>query len=176
MQYRSGLPGSGFTTWERGAWRIGINSDEPLVRQRFTLAHELKHVLDASHEDTIYGHLSTGPAKDRHIEAVCDHFAASLLMPRGWVKKLWGQGIQDLDVLAQHFDVSLTAMHIRLQNLGLIQPQPRCVPRLGHTAIQGSLQPRRHVRPRTYQRTPLTYQRGSARMNLPRSLVAAGHR
>lgn len=125
VQYRDRLPGSGFTTWERGAWRIGINRSEPAVRQRFTLAHELKHVLDASHEDAVYGHLPKGPSRDRHVEAVCDHFAACLLMPRAWVKRLWGEGIQDLSLLARHFDVSQAAMHIRLQNLGLVEPQPR---------------------------------------------------
>lgn len=70
VQYRHGLIGSGITTWEHGAWRIAINADEPRVRQRFTLAHELKHVIDASHEDAIYRHLPAGPARQRHIEAV----------------------------------------------------------------------------------------------------------
>ena len=78
----------------------------PRVRQRFTVAHELKHVLDASHEDAIYRHLPAGPDRRRHIEAVCDHFAACLLMPRAQVKRLWGEGIQDFSVLATYFDVS----------------------------------------------------------------------
>ena len=143
--YRHGLVGSGVTTWERGAWRIAINADEPAVRQRFTLAHELKHVLDASHEDAIYGHLPIGPARQRHIEAICDHFAACLLMPRPQVKRLWGQGRQDLGVLAAYFDVSHQAMLIRLQNLGLVDRLPRCVgwEQLGSLAVRGANQARR---------------------------------
>lgn len=127
IQYRHDMMGSGLTTWERGAWRIAINADEPRARQRFTLAHELKHVIDASHEDRIYRHLPIGPARQRHIEAICDHFAACLLMPRSQVKRLWGQGIQDLGGLSCYFDVSQQAVLIRLQVLGLVEPLPRCI-------------------------------------------------
>lgn len=190
VQYRSGLIGSGITTWERGAWRIAINRDEPLVRQRFTLAHELKHVLDASHEDVVYRHLPDGPARQRHVEAVCDHFAACLLMPKPWVKRLWGEGIQDLHVLARHFDVSNQAMLIRLQNLGLIDPLPRCVFDIGRVAMSGSARPTRHrsygrIAARDRATRPLTYRRlphhgrlgevGSATMTTLRPVpVAAG--
>jgi hypothetical protein len=174
VQYREGLISSGLTTWERGAWRIAINRDEPSVRRRFTLAHELKHVLDASHEDVIYRHLPNGPARDRHIEAVCDHFAACLLMPRPWVKRLWGEGIQNLAVLARHFDVSQQAMLIRLQNLGLVEPLPRCLPAIGRVALSGVAAPGRHSRPRTtprqHSRTPQTYWR--AAHPLARSRIA----
>lgn len=127
IQYRHDLMGSGLTTWERGAWRIAINADEPRARQRFTLAHELKHVIDASHEDSIYRHLPIGPARQRHIEAICDHFAACLLMPRTQVKRLWSQGVQDLGGLSCYFDVSQQAVLIRLQVLGLVEPLPRCI-------------------------------------------------
>ena len=113
---------SGASAWSKGSWHIRINAGEPLTRQRFTLAHELKHVLDASHEDAIYGHLPPGPARERHIEAVCDHFAACLLMPRAWVKGHWYRGTQDLMALAWIFEVSQQAMLIRLQALGLNRP------------------------------------------------------
>lgn len=175
VQYRSGLPGSGITTWERGAWRIAINRDEPAVRGRFTLAHELKHVLDASHEDAIYRHLPNGPGRARHIEAVCDHFAASLLMPRSWVKRLWGEGVQDLGLLAQHFDVSQQAMLIRLQYLGLVDPLPRCLSAVGRVAVTGSV---RTSRQRTAQEpsrrpTSVTYWRHSSTMPVLRLVPAA---
>lgn len=162
VQYRSGLIGSGITTWERGLWRIAINADEPRARQRFTLAHELKHVIDASHEDAIYRHLPAGPARQRHIEAICDHFAACLLMPRPQVKRLWGQGIQDLGALAGYFEVSRQAMLIRLQNLGLVERPPRCVgwQRLGSVAVRGANPPPR----RTYRRSPTITTRRTVRI------------
>jgi Zn-dependent peptidase ImmA (M78 family) len=154
------LISSGASAWSRGLWQIRLNAGEPLTRQRFTLAHELKHVLDASHEDVIYSHLPAGPARERHIEAVCDHFAASLLMPRAWVKQRWYRGTQDVTALAWIFNVSQQAMLIRLQALGLVEPLPRCTTwqRLGSVAVQGSRRPRR-----TYRRSSLILQRTYAR-------------
>jgi Zn-dependent peptidase ImmA (M78 family) len=134
------LIGSGVTTWSSGRWQVRINAAEPITRQRFTLAHELKHVLDASSEDVIYRHLPAGPARKRHVEAVCDHFAACLLMPKAWVKRSWGDGLQDLAGLAWRFEVSQQAMLIRLQYLGLVDPLPRCVGRhrLGSVAVRSA--------------------------------------
>lgn len=140
------LIGSGMTSWSRGMWRVRINGAEPESRQRFTLAHEFKHILDAACEDSIYRHLSEGPARYRHIEAVCDHFAACLLMPKAWVKKAWGQGFQDLGELAWKFEVSQQAMLIRLQNIGLVEHLPRHAHefRLGALAVRSTrLAPKR---------------------------------
>lgn len=164
------LNSSGASTWSKGSWHIRINAGEPLTRQRFTLAHELKHVLDASHEDAIYGHLPSGLARDRHIEAVCDHFAASLLMPRVWVKKYWYRGTQDLMALAWIFEVSQQAMLIRLQALGLVDPLPRCAAwqRLGAVAVQGSRRSPRRYRRSSLPRLRPTYERTAhARLHLP---------
>ncbi|HVE45144.1 MAG TPA: ImmA/IrrE family metallo-endopeptidase [Acidimicrobiales bacterium] len=152
VQRVANLIGSGATAWSRGMWRIRLNAAEPPTRQRFTLAHELKHLLDAEAEDVIYKHLPAGAAKDRFIEAVCDHFAACLLMPKPWVKRLWGQGVQDLAGLAWRFEVSQQAMLIRLQYLGLVDPLPRCVSwqHLGTVAVRGVRQPSRR---RSYHRS-----------------------
>lgn len=38
-----GLKYSGSSQWRHGRWLIQINAREALVRQRWTLAHELKH-------------------------------------------------------------------------------------------------------------------------------------
>lgn len=149
VQRVGSLIGSGATAWSRGLWRIRLNAGEPPTRQRFTLAHELKHILDAASEDVIYGHLPAGPARERFIEAICDHFAACLLMPKTRVKRLWGQGIQDLSGLAWRFEVSQQAMLIRLQYLGLVEPLPRCVnwQHIGTVAVRGARQnPRRPYR------------------------------
>src|SRR5205823_3788110 len=82
---------------------------EPQVRQRFSLAHELKHVLDHRFVDVIYQDV---PGRDRAhwIEQVCDYFAACLLMPRPWVKRAFASGTQRLPRLADHFGVSQAAM------------------------------------------------------------------
>lgn len=120
------LPGSGMSHWNRGLWRIHLNGSEPLVRRRFTLAHEFKHVLDAPFEEVIYRHLRSGTGRDPAVEAICDHFAACLLMPKKLVKRAFFAGTQDPAALAWHFDVSAQAMSYRLHQLGLTDPTPRC--------------------------------------------------
>src|ERR1017187_3935957 len=42
----SPFPVSGATHWASQRWLVVLNAAEPLVRQRFSLAHELKHILD----------------------------------------------------------------------------------------------------------------------------------
>lgn len=149
VRYRSGLAQSGSSTWEAGAWRITVNAGEWHCRQRFTLAHELKHVIDSPHEDLIYAALpdrtpAERQARGRHIEALCDHFAACLLMPRLSVKRAWGNGLQKPAELARAFDVSEMAMSIRLQNLGLISRPPRSSSALGRIAVKSTRPTSRH--------------------------------
>jgi predicted transcriptional regulator len=112
------LPVSGFSQWSRGRWLIGINQDDAPVRRRFTLAHEFKHVLDHPFIDGAYVDRKRRPSEAR-AEAICDYFAACLLMPRPWVKQAWVGGVQDQRALAQLFGVSEAAMALRLRQLGL---------------------------------------------------------
>ena len=43
---REGFPTSGMATKTDFGWIIVLNAEEAIVRQRFSLAHEIKHVLD----------------------------------------------------------------------------------------------------------------------------------
>jgi predicted transcriptional regulator len=117
------LPISGFSQWNRGRWLIGINRDDAPVRRRFTLAHEFKHVLDHPYIDRAYVDRRGRPCEAR-AEAICDHFAACLLMPRPWVKQAWVRGVQDQRALSQLFGVSEAAMALRLRQLGISVPRP----------------------------------------------------
>ncbi|HEY1915741.1 MAG TPA: ImmA/IrrE family metallo-endopeptidase [Streptosporangiaceae bacterium] len=124
----SGL--SGLTNWvrERGHWLIAINRDDSQTRRRFTLGHEFKHILDNPFINVLYPKTQSESYKvhaDDRAERMCDFFAACLLMPRPWVKNLWGQGVQDTDVLAATFNVSPAAMDRRLQELGLTPSRQR---------------------------------------------------
>lgn len=138
---------SGVSTWERGAWRIQLSALEPEVRRRFTLAHELKHVLDAPIEQIAYARLRSPGDTHPLVEQVCDYFAACLLMPKKFVKRTWGEGLRDVQSLAAYFDVSPQAMQIRLQTLGLVERPARC-----RTPSQLVQQRRQPARPRTYWR------------------------
>lgn len=119
---------SGLTTNAvSGHVEIYINEAEPDVRQRFSLAHEMKHLVDFDDYDTLYSRLGSGN-ESRHqaqIELICNDFAAHLLMPTPLVKRLWS-AFQDIDTVALHFNVSPEAMRTRLVKLGLIdRPAPR---------------------------------------------------
>lgn len=120
------VPVSGSVRWSRGLWMIAINRHEPEVRQRFSLAHELKHVLDAPFGDVLYPEWRGMSGHDR-AEQIANHFAACLLMPKAWVRRaFFDEGVSDLRRLAYRFDVSQAAMRIRLESLGMVQPQVRC--------------------------------------------------
>jgi predicted transcriptional regulator len=106
------LPVSGFARWESARWLVGVNASEPTTRQRFSLAHEIKHILDSPFDTTIYAGLG-----ERDRERVADHFAACLLMPRPWVEEAAGRYSADIRGLARRFRVSPLAMRVRLHVL-----------------------------------------------------------
>jgi Zn-dependent peptidase ImmA (M78 family) len=89
------------------------------------LAHEIKHCLDDPFIDELYPPID-GHGSDERTERVCDRFAAALLMPRVLLRADWADGLQDVAQLAQRYDVSRAAMQIRLTQLGLLDPTPRC--------------------------------------------------
>lgn len=119
---RTGWPTSGMAIHGGGRhWRIVINADEPPQRQRFSLAHEFKHVLDDPMIDRLHAHLPESERNGR-AERLCDYFAACLLMPRVWVKRDWCAGMQRIDDLAHRYYVSPAAMTNRLSDLGIAPP------------------------------------------------------
>jgi predicted transcriptional regulator len=121
---------SGITTDHVGGkLRVFINQGEPSVRQRFSLCHELKHVLDFEDAAKLHGKLGRGNAEVQRnqIELVANEFAGHVLMPSSMVKHLWCK-LQDLPLVASMFNVSVEAMATRLERLGLIgepMPEPR---------------------------------------------------
>jgi Zn-dependent peptidase ImmA (M78 family) len=122
------LPVSGASQWAAGTWAIVLNADEPQVRQRFTMAHELKHILDAIHTPALLYPAVAGLSGQRRTEQVCDFFAACLLMPRPLVKKVYcDERVQEPLAIARRFGVSQVAMRRRLVSLGLIDSQRRCL-------------------------------------------------
>jgi len=127
---RESFPTSGMATKTDYGWVIVLNSSEATVRQRFSLAHEIKHVLDDGLIDLGGGlYPSThGYSADERTERVCDRFAAALLMPKVLLRADWADGLQDIAKLARRYHVSRAAMNVRLSQLGLIDPTPRCLP------------------------------------------------
>lgn len=135
IEHVSPWPVSGATHWVNGRWVVVLNGSEANVRQRFSLAHELKHILDHRFINVIYDGI---PLKERHhfIEQVCDYFAGALLVPRPWLKRAWTNGTQSLPELAHRFNVSQAAMNTRLHQTGIAPPTPRCTRPPKHWALE----------------------------------------
>jgi hypothetical protein len=73
--------------------QILVNCDSAKVRQKFTLAHELGHIVIPWHTGVIISHTDAEKNLDlfweyREIEAEANRFAAELLMPSPWVEKI----------------------------------------------------------------------------------------
>jgi Zn-dependent peptidase ImmA (M78 family) len=123
---RPGFPTSGMATQTDSGWVIVLRAEDAKVRQRFTLLHEFKHVLDDPFIEWLYPTRNDYSPEER-AERVSDYFAACVLMPRMWIKRDWaGGGIQDIDRLARRYQVSRVAMAVRLSELRLLPPRPRC--------------------------------------------------
>jgi predicted transcriptional regulator len=119
---RHNWPTSGMAVSVKHGWRIVIRADEPIQRQRFSLAHEFKHILDDPFIDRLYRRLPEH-RRAKSAERLCNVFAACLLMPRAWVKRDWCAGEQRVGVLARRYCVSTKAMTNRLNELGLTDSQ-----------------------------------------------------
>lgn len=117
---------------------IGVNDANADVRKRFTVAHEVAHlvlhpgqplILDRQVRVNFRDATSSTATDEQEIEA--NAFAAALLMPGPLVhERLQHHLVADLDVadgelvhrLAADFQVSDQAMQYRLINLGLLTP------------------------------------------------------
>ncbi len=121
----SPFPSSGAGRWVRGQWVVVLNGSEPRQRQRFSRAHELKHILDHPFAKQLYGAIDPGE-RNQWVESLCDFFAGALLVPRPWLKRAFYSGDNSLASLSKEFDVSQAAIATRLNQIGLGRPALRC--------------------------------------------------
>lgn len=120
------LPVSGSAHWDGSNWVLTINASEFELRQRFSIMHEFKHVLD--HPFCHLTKAERGLSADEKAERIADYFAACMLMPKRWVKTAWCNQTQSVEQLAAMFQVSPKAMAFRLSQLGLSESTSRCWP------------------------------------------------
>jgi hypothetical protein len=124
------LPVSGTSHWNGHRWIIALARSDSPARQRFTLLHEFKHILDHGHTARLY-HGDRHLSPHEQAELVADYFAGCALVPKRLLKAAWGNGIQRPSALADHFNVSEHAIRVRLAQTGLSRvaddtPTPRC--------------------------------------------------
>ena len=115
------MKSAGLSGWDTATrqFQIYINANDAPARQRFTLAHEVKHWVDYTSHHANFKSFSSYSAHDQ-AEDVCDYFAGCLLVPRHLLKAAWTDGIQNTRDLAQLFGVSKAAMRVRLRQTGIV--------------------------------------------------------
>jgi Zn-dependent peptidase ImmA (M78 family) len=110
------LPFDGGVYEQNGRRIIKINSLAPAIRQRFTLAHELGHLIL---ERSVKG--SASCEGDDGLERACNCVAVELLMPAEEARKIGNdvgqQSPEKLGPIANHFRVSLQTAAQRLHDL-----------------------------------------------------------
>lgn len=98
---------------------IFVNERDPLVRRRFTVAHEIGHYY-LKHENSnilMRGPLSSTGINQQEIEA--NAFAAELLMPEDLFEFLYVDAGLGIHEIANEFGVSAEAAGHRLNSLNL---------------------------------------------------------
>jgi hypothetical protein len=103
------------------SWVVQLNSNDKPDRQRFTLYHEIFHIL---------AHLAHCKATPVFKKAACsregsfnellaDHFAAVMLIPPELVRKTWPE-VKDISKMATIFEVPGSVMWLGLKRMRLI--------------------------------------------------------
>ncbi len=116
-----GLSGKIYRTDDQ-AW-ILLNNNEPVTRQRFTLGHELGHLMETIPSQV--AHMSKIMPTGYDGERFANAFASEYLMPADLLKQEWEKLSTFYPIalvqykLAQLFYVSNETMGYRLNELGL---------------------------------------------------------
>ena len=105
---------------------ITVNKNDTKERQRFSIAHELGHYFlhreileqEGTHIDTLYRKTKTEDEEAKQREREVDYFAGALLMNDLMLKNL--REDYSIAELADIFKVSVSAMTVRLDILGLL--------------------------------------------------------
>jgi hypothetical protein len=101
-------------------WLVQLNCNDTVCRQRFTLYHEIFHILAHCKSTPVFKKPTRG-RQGSFNEMLADHFSGIILVPAGQVKKLWPE-VRDVSQMAALFDVPKSVMYIALRGMGVIQP------------------------------------------------------
>jgi Zn-dependent peptidase ImmA (M78 family)/transcriptional regulator with XRE-family HTH domain len=127
---------SGLVVCEGGKVCIGINEEHSKVRQRFSTAHELGHLVLDWEQDLFvdFEGVESVPRYENDAEYLeqekrANWFAADLLMPSAWLREDFAEHQANLPLLSKRYEVSQQALWFRLLSLKLIeveQPEDNC--------------------------------------------------
>lgn len=104
----------GFSQWSNGVPIVVVNEKSNYFRTRFSLAHELGHLL-------LHSDVPDEDSAKREIEAEANAFAGSFLMPDcSFQKDVRATTLNDLFPLKKRWGVSIAAIVYRLHKLGYV--------------------------------------------------------
>ncbi len=111
----------GLLVWEEGKYSIKVRRDRPPARQRFTIAHELGHLIVRE-----AGNLALRPTQARmsvpcaeHAweEELCDYVAAQLLIPDDWAWAFVNARRPDFSTIAEMARLCETSLEVAARRL-----------------------------------------------------------
>ncbi|MFC1951910.1 ImmA/IrrE family metallo-endopeptidase [Chloroflexota bacterium] len=109
-----------------GSWIIQLNKNDTSARRRFTLFHEVFHILAHCKATPLFRKKETKITKITKMnekgsfnELLADHFASSILLPREWVKAKWVE-VKNLDRMVEIFEIPKPVVWITLKGMELV--------------------------------------------------------
>ena len=105
-------------------YTIQVSRNDSEKRRKFSIAHEIAHIVLHDDGDNEFVELRKKSAidyspEDLYKEVQANMLASALLLPKNAVEEVW-QSSHGIDEIAETFDVSTEAAYYRLQNLGLL--------------------------------------------------------
>jgi Zn-dependent peptidase ImmA (M78 family) len=98
-------------------WLIVVNARETVERQRFSIAHELGHIVLLKNQANKVFCSTDSRSWD---EQLCDRFAGDILMPEEMVRSIYKSITSPyVEDIARIFKVSRPVAEIQLRHLGL---------------------------------------------------------
>lgn len=111
---------------ERDGFVIEVSSELPAFQRRFTVAHELAHVIVEGAELRKHSRLERGKQLQAHsnriTEQLCDAVATELLLPYDWVKSKAMVEVPQIDLvleMTRQSETSVEAVADRIIELGV---------------------------------------------------------
>ena len=102
----------------KDCWLVQLNSNDTPARKRFTMYHEIFHILAHCKATPVFKKKSSSP-EGSFNELLADHFAAILLMPEKQVKERWAE-VKDINQMATIFEVPRPVVWFALKHLSLV--------------------------------------------------------